>query len=96
MRNPLNAIISHCTLLEKEMVNTTQQNRLKTIKISCNLLTSFLHDLVDWTQIKMNKFKKKNIKFDIKQCFNDVIDMLRFKVEFKEIYCKIKFDDNMP
>ena len=49
MRNPLNAIISHCTLLEKENLKIIKKKRMKTIKVACNLMSSFLQDMVDWT-----------------------------------------------
>ena len=50
MRNPLNSIISNCTLLEQDPnLQDKASKRLNVIKISCNLLTSFLHDLIDWT-----------------------------------------------
>jgi signal transduction histidine kinase len=60
-----------------------QRKRLKTMRISCNLLTSFLHDLIDWTQIKLGKFNKKVEYFNIRSTFNDIIKMMKFKAEFK-------------
>ena len=84
MRNPLNSIISNCNLLENDKtLNEKQRKRLKTMRISCNLLTSFLHDLIDWTQIKLGKFNKKVEYFNIRSTFNDIIKMMKFKADLK-------------
>jgi signal transduction histidine kinase len=97
MRNPLNSIISNCSLLESDPSLTEKvKKRLNTMKISCNLLTSFLHDLIDWTQIKLDKFNKKTEHFNIRQTFEDVIKMMRFKADLKQISCKVEFMDNFP
>jgi hypothetical protein len=57
------------------------------MRISCNLLTSFLHDLIDWTQIKMDKFNKRLEEFNLRETFNDITEMMRFKADLKNIYC---------
>ena len=66
------------------------------MKISCNLLTSFLHDLIDWTQIKLDRFNKRQEHFNIRQTFDDVIKMMKFKAELKKIYMKVEFLDDFP
>jgi signal transduction histidine kinase len=97
MRNPLNSIISNCFLLEEDdSLGKYVKMRLKTMRISCNLLTSFLHDLIDWTQIKLDRFNKKAESFDLKSTFEDITEMMRFKAELKNIYCKTEFDPNLP
>jgi signal transduction histidine kinase len=51
MRNPLNAIIQSCYLLEnkKETNKDELDSRLKIMRVSSNLLISFVNDLMDWT-----------------------------------------------
>ena len=66
------------------------------MRISCNLLTSFLHDLIDWTQIKMDKFNKRLEDFNLKETFKDITDMMKFKADLKKIYCTVDFDPNLP
>jgi hypothetical protein len=66
------------------------------MRISCNLLTSFLHDLIDWTQIKMDKFNKRLEEFNLRETFNDITEMMKFKADLKKIYCKVVFDDDLP
>lgn len=66
------------------------------MRISCNLLTSFLHDMIDWTQIKMDKFNKKCENFDLRQTFQDVNEMMKFKADLKQVYCQVEFDDDVP
>ena len=97
MRNPLSSIISNCDILERDdSLSGDTKARLKTMRISSNLLTSFLHDMIDWTQIKQNKFKKKVEKFNLKEMCMDVIDMLSFKAELKNIFCLLEFDEDIP
>ena len=71
----------------------TVKQRLKTMRISCNLLTSFLHDLIDWTQIKMDKFNKKMDNFNLQETFEDINEMMKFKADMKGTYCRVEFED---
>ena len=97
MRNPLNSIINNCNSLEKDkQLSEKAKKKLKTMRISCNLLTSFLHDLIDWTQIKMDKFNKKLEEFNLKETFTSIIEMMKFKADLKKIYCEVVFDDDVP
>lgn len=34
--------------------------------------------------------------FNIRGTFNDIIKMMKFKADFKQIYCKLEFEDNFP
>ena len=66
------------------------------MNISCNLLTSFLHDLIDWTQIKLDKFNKKVEAFNLRDTFHDILKMMRFKADLKEIECRVEFHGDVP
>ena len=97
MRNPLNAIISNCYLLEnQDQIQEEVKSRLKIMRVSSNLLVSFVNDLMDWTMIKQNKFIKKEQNFNLKQMFIDVNEMMKFKANIKDIYCEVEFDQNVP
>ena len=97
MRNPLNSIISNCDMLCDDLSITGEsRKKLKTMQISCNLLTSFCNDLIDWTQIKMDKFNKKLMEFDLKETFKEITEMMRFKAELKGIYCHVQFEGEIP
>lgn len=66
------------------------------MRVSSNLLISFVNDLMDWTQLKQNKFTKREQNFNLKQMFIDVNDMLKFKANIKKIYCEVEFDQKVP
>ena len=66
------------------------------MKVSSNLLLSFLHDLMDWTQLKQNNFKKREQNFDLKEMFIEVAAMMEFKANLKNLYLKIECDKSMP
>jgi hypothetical protein len=51
---------------------------------------------MDWTQLKQNKFTKREQNFNLKQMFIDVNDMLKFKANIKKIYCEVEFDQKVP
>lgn len=60
------------------------------------MLTSYLHDLLDWTQLKRGKFSKNITQFNLQELFSDIIEMMRFKAELKDIYCKLEVEDDLP
>jgi len=38
-----------------------------------------MQDMLDWTQIKHEKFLKKREKFDLRELFTDLVEMMKFK-----------------
>ena len=66
------------------------------MRISCNLLESFLRDMIDWTQIKLDKFKKRKEKFDLKETLDQIMEMMKFKSDIKGIYCNVEFLNDVP
>lgn len=84
-------------MLEKDKSLKKQNKlRLKTIKISCRMLNSFLLDLVDWTQIKLGKFSKKEENFNCHELFEIINEMIKFKADLKHIYSLVDLDQNLP
>jgi signal transduction histidine kinase len=44
----------------------------------------------------MDKFNKRLEEFNLRETFNDITEMMRFKADLKNIYCKVVFDDDLP
>lgn len=44
----------------------------------------------------MDKFKRRESEFNLKEMFIDIIEMMKFKANIKEIYCVVEFDDSVP
>jgi len=52
--------------------------------------------LVDWTQIKLGKFAKKEEKFNLHELFDNVCEMIKFKADIKQIFCDVELERNLP
>lgn len=59
------------------------------MKIQSKLLILSFRDMIDFQAVKVNKFRKLNIKFCLKECLDEVIQMMRFKAHASNI--KINF-----
>ena len=96
IRTPLNAIIGFSGLLKETTLDTTQNEYLSTVNQSAKILLEVVNDILDFSKIETGKleleFKKTNL-FDLA---NQLIEMIRFDAEKKNIGLTFNFDSQIP
>ena len=75
IRTPLNGIIGISTLFKTTPLNVDQQDLLKTLESSSNLLLSLLNNVLDFTKIEEKKLTLENIPFSVSDALNDTIEI---------------------
>lgn len=96
LRTPLNGIIGMSDLLSNTKLTKQQQEYLNDIKISGNDLTKIISDLLDFTNIEARELQIEKISFSLDEHINNVIKVLRFKAEKKNIDLRFDIHKSVP
>lgn len=85
IRTPMNGVLGMLNILEKSTLSTQQFNQLKLAKHSGNALLSIINDILDFSKVDAGKLEIENIKFNLKELFDNVVTSHSLKAEEKEI-----------
>eukprot|EP00347_Sterkiella_histriomuscorum_P024327 403331514 len=96
MRTPLNAMCGLISNIESFIVGDSGQRLLKIVKSSSKILLFLVNDLLDFTQIRNNKFRKNEKPCNIKETIKEAIDIIQLAVEEKGLSLLYKYDNNIP
>jgi len=93
IRTPLNGIIGISTLLKTTPLNADQQDLLKTLEGSSNLLLSLLNNILDISKIEERKVTIENIPFSVKDVFNNTFDIFHSITSAKHIQLNVNIPE---
>ncbi len=96
IRTPMNGIIGFTDMMLDTGLTEEQQDYAETIKRSGEALLSLLNDILDFSKIEAGKIEFEDIEFDIEVLAYDVVDLIRPRVEKKNIELLCRIDDNLP
>lgn len=96
IRTPLNAIIGFTDLLLQEKVNASMHENIQAIKYSSENLNVLINDILDLSKVDAGKITLETIDFDIKQIFDQTINLLKAKAQEKGIQLNYSIDETLP
>ena len=83
LRTPVNGVIGITHLLENTKLDTKQQDYLKKIKSSGELLLGLVNDLLDFSKLESGKLELEYIEFDLNEVLERVATVVGVKAEEK-------------
>lgn len=94
IRTPLGAIIGFAELLlENGYVDNERKNTVHTILRNGRQLLDIVNEILDISKIESEKIQIENIEFSPLSLVNDIVNLLKRRVEDKGIELKVSFDD---
>lgn len=96
IRTPLNGIIGFTDLLMKTELQSTQEKYMLTINQSANSLLDIINNILDFSKIEAGKLELDIRKNDINEILKQVIDLIRYESEHKNLDLKINIDKLIP
>jgi len=99
IRTPLNAIIGFSRIVsDKEVgeLNKTQSEYLENVVKSSEHLLSLINDILDFSKIEAGKLELENTDFNLTETVEEVVNLLRFKAEEKNILLTSHIDADVP
>lgn len=98
IRTPLNGIIGITQLLKDEQFNTNEkfQEYLQILQLSATQLMELLNDIMDYSKLQANYLELVKSSFHLSKCVQDSIDIVKVRIDNKDIHIHLKLDDNLP
>lgn len=85
IRTPMNAVIGMTGLLLDTNLNPQQHDFVETIRASGDALLTIINDILDFSKIESGKLELEEQSFDLRNCVEQVLDILAHKAEEKNI-----------
>ena len=76
IRTPMNGGIGMASLREDTRLDATQQDYLRTIKVSGNALLAIVNDILDFSKIEAGRVELSRAPFNLIQCVEDALEVV--------------------
>jgi len=96
IRTPLNGIIGFTDLLQDSNLDIEQRDYLHTIKDSGEMLLIIINDILDFSKIEAGHIELEHIEFDPEVMAYTVCEMIRPKINVKNVELLCNISDNVP
>jgi PAS domain S-box-containing protein len=95
IRTPMNAIIGMTYLLKNTQLDTAQLNYITKIESAANSLLGIINDILDFSKIEAGKLELENIEFDLNDIIENVVNIVEFKIQEKDLEFVVGYDQSM-
>lgn len=90
IRTPMNGILGMSALLGATKLDSEQRDFVDTIRGSCEALLGVINDILDFSKIEAGKMELERVPFDLRNCVEEVLELLAPKAREKGIdLCQI-------
>lgn len=96
IRTPITAIIGLNEMIMRENISGTTLEYAKDIEQASKLLLNQINDILDLSQIEMQKMSLVPAPYSTKELFGELVDMIRIRMKNKELELYLEIDRNLP
>ncbi|MDC0933896.1 transporter substrate-binding domain-containing protein, partial [Arcobacteraceae bacterium] len=96
IRTPMNAVLGMLYLLEKTQISAIQDNYIKKANHAASSLLGIINDILDFSKIEAGKLDINNREFEFNSMIMDVLSVMSFKSEEKNLELLAYYDNTMP
>jgi len=95
IRTPMNGIIGMSYLTLQTDLNDTQRSFIEKIDNSAKTLLNIINDILDISKIEAKKLKLEKIDFHLTSVIESSVNLLRFKIEEKNLNFEVNYAKNL-
>ena len=97
IRTPLNAVIAMTgLLLDRPSLGEEERDCIETIRTSGSALLSIVNSVLDFSKIESGKLELRREPFNLAQCIDEAIDMVRPEAAAKRLPIRRVIPENIP
>jgi len=95
IRTPMNAIIGLAHLLQREIENPSQAEKLKKIISAARHLLGIINDVLDLSKIEVNRMTLENTALNLVAVVDHVCSMMQERIEAKQLSLIVDLDSRL-
>jgi signal transduction histidine kinase/CheY-like chemotaxis protein len=96
IRTPMNGIIGMANLLGETPLNPEQQEFVRVIQSSGDLLIKVINDVLDYSKIESGRMQLEQVDFDLPSAIEEVLDLMAVRAEEKGIELAYVAEPEIP
>lgn len=96
IRTPINAILGLNEMVMRTAVKEEVQEYAKDIQMAGNLLLNQVNDILDLSQMTLDKMQIMPVNYHTKTLFSEVIDLIKVQADKKKLDLVLNIDQNLP
>lgn len=96
IRTPLNAITGLSYLLNQTSLDGTQKSHVEKIRHAGSIMLSIINDILDFSKIEAGKVTIEHAAFNLDDVIRDVLNIISFKIEEKDLHFTFTKDPRLP
>jgi two-component system sensor histidine kinase/response regulator len=97
IRTPLNGIVGMGRLLKESIgLNEEQKCYISVISQCTYQLLELINDILDFSKMNCDQLELHIDEFDIKQCFDEVCDLIHLQIQEKKLNFILSYQHKMP
>lgn len=96
IRTPINTIIGLNEMLLREHQDPTIREYTKNIQNASKMLLNLVNDLLDLSQLEINKMKLIQTEYHTVDMFSELIEMIQVRIRKKKLQFLVTIDETVP
>lgn len=96
IRTPINSIVGLNELILRENPSNEIQGYARNIQNSSKILLSLVNDILDLSQLEIQKMELVTAEYSTNDMLHEVIDMLQVRMLEKKLDFRLEIDKNLP
>ena len=96
IRTPINAIIGLNEMIMRQNTSSEINEYARDIQVASKLLLNQVNDILDLSQMEMDKMKIIPVQYQTRSLFGDLVDLIHVQVEKKNLDLILDIDKNLP
>ena len=96
IRTPINAILGMNEMVLRESTEADIITYSQNIKTAGNTLLGIVNDILDFSKIEEGKMQIIPVDYDLSSMLNDLVNMIKIRLDAKDLKLVLDFDENTP
>lgn len=96
IRTPINTIIGLNEMILRESDNDEIRSYARDIQLASNLLLGQVNDILDLSQMEMERMTVVPVPYQVKELFSELSDLVRLRMEKKGLEFSMNIDPGIP
>ncbi len=96
IRTPMNVVIGMAQLLSETPLTEDQQDCVQAVHTAGDSLLAIINDILDFSKIEAGKLDLESIEFSLRDCVEDVAEILAAKAREKHLEFPVFIDRRVP